>query len=87
MRFQDASFSREGRYSLGKDVVENSFYLSIPVKNMMVDYEEYYRLKIEEYHQFAAQSELASKFADECRKRLHDNRLILKPGRDRGFPT
>jgi hypothetical protein len=87
MRFEDVSFSREYRFSVGRDQVGQTYYLSIPVKNMMVDYEEYYRISEEEFQKFAIDIEAGKRFADECRDRLHDDRLILKPGRDRGFPT
>jgi hypothetical protein len=86
MRFQDEQVSRDGRFSIGTDTRAGDPYLSIPVKNTLIDYEEYYRLTPEEHRRFAADTAAATAFADECRARLHDDRLILQPGSDRGEP-
>jgi hypothetical protein len=86
MRFQDEHLSREGRFSIGIDTGTGGAYLSIPVGNSLVDYEEYYRLSPDEHRRFAADTAVATAFADECRARLYDSRLILQPGSDRGEP-
>lgn len=52
----------------------------------MVVYEEYYRIDAVEYERFKSNSAAARAFADACRRREHDDRLILKPGSDRGTP-
>lgn len=85
-RFTDEFVSLVGRYSLGRDGQDNVYYLSIPVANSMVDYEEYYRLSDAEMIRFRGDQDVAREFADECRQRLHDDRLMLKPGMDRGVP-
>ena len=46
MRFIDTKVSKEGRYSLGIEQESGEHYISIPVANPYVDYEEYYRLSI-----------------------------------------
>ena len=83
-RFLDVQVSREGRYALGRDTVTGAWFLSIPVANNMVDYEEYYRLDGDEYDRFRADPDAALAFADACRAHIYDDRLILKPGTDRG---
>ena len=86
-RFVDTLFVREGRYSLGEDIEDRGYFLSIPVANRMVDYEEYYRIGKEQYEQFQAEPAVALQFADACREREHDDLLILAPGSDRGDPV
>ncbi len=83
-RFTDISINKNERYSLGRDEQSGDYYLSIPVANQMVDYEEFYRLSALEYKSFTEDEKKAAAFADACRKRLHDDRLILQPGNDRG---
>lgn len=85
-RFTDEFVSREGRYSLGRDGQDGVYYLSIPVANSMVDYEEYYRLSEAEMIRLRGDQDAAKQFADQCHHRLHDDRLILVPGKDRGVP-
>ena len=86
-RFDDTHVFRTERFSLGVDLNTKNFYLSIPVANRMVDYEEYYCLSPSQYQAFSGNLKLATAFADQCRARRHDDLLILKPGTDRGDPT
>lgn len=86
-RFIDASFSRERRYSLGKDVHNNIHYLSIPVSNQAVDYEEYYQITASQFDEYSSNESAALIFANACRERNHDDLLILAPGADRGVPA
>ena len=58
MKFVDAFFSRAERYSLGEEVEAGRLYLSIPVSNGPVDYEEFYELSREEYDRFLAEPEI-----------------------------
>ncbi|GAB09199.1 hypothetical protein GOARA_032_00010, partial [Gordonia araii NBRC 100433] len=80
-RFEDTFFSRENRYSLGMDRKSGSFYLAIPASSGVVYYVEYYRLGEADYGTFCS---VAAGFADECRRRDHDDLLIQKPGWNRG---
>ncbi|WP_438854905.1 hypothetical protein [Agromyces sp. M3QZ16-3] len=82
----DSFVDRSERYSLGVERDSGTAYLSIPVSSNLTDYEEYYALGDEEYAAFAADPSLAFAFAEECRRRLHDERLILEPGWNRGTP-
>jgi len=84
MRFIDSKVSREHRYSLGTDSASGRPYLSIPVRNRAVDYEEFYLLTDAEYNSFTADPMLAAKFAARCGCRALDERLIIAPGPDRG---
>ncbi len=86
MKFVDKSFSRSDRYSLGIEKDSGKYYLSIPVSNHLVDYEEYYELSEDEFQLFERDGNSAKNFAEECRKRNHDSRLIQKPGTMRGAP-
>lgn len=83
-RFTDISVNQKERYLLGRDEQSGDYYLSIPVANQIADYEEYYRLSDHEYKSFTEDEKKAAAFADPCRKRLHDDKLILQPGNDRG---
>ncbi|WP_091709221.1 hypothetical protein [Microbacterium sp. cf046] len=86
MRFVDAFIDKAGRYSLGVEEESATAYLSIPVGSNLADYEEYYSLSDEEYSGLLADSDAARLFAEQCRHREHDDRLILKPGWNRGEP-
>ncbi|MEZ3162020.1 hypothetical protein AB1K54_16005 [Microbacterium sp. BWT-B31] len=86
MKFTPVEFSCEGRYSLGIEQDTGKRYLAIPVTNGLADYEEYYELDLDEYERFLADGEAATAFADECRERKNDERLIRKPGWNRGIP-
>lgn len=86
MRFVDAFFDRVHRYSLGVEEESATGYLSIPVASDLADYEEYYALSDEEYAALRADPGAARVFAEQCRRREHDDRLILKPGWNRGHP-
>ena len=86
-RFQDSRVYRRERFSIGRDMAGDVFYLSIPVANRLVDYEEYYRVSEAQFELFSENAQAAAKFAAECRARKHDNELILKPGSDRGDAT
>ena len=78
--------SRADYCALGWDSVEACHYLSIPVSNRMTDYDEYYRLSATEFETLAADRAAARAFADSCRRRELDDRLILPLGSDRGDP-
>ena len=83
-RFVNTKVFRADRFSLGTDQTDGQHYLSIPVANRLADYDEYYRIEPDLYSSFMQNEAAAAAFAQECRKRLHDDRLILAPGSDRG---
>lgn len=86
-RFVDEVFSRDLRISLGEDRVTRKKFLSFPVANPYIDYEEHYALTAEEYAEFRRDWAAAAAFADAARRHEKDDRLILQPGRLRGSPT
>ncbi|WP_082443974.1 hypothetical protein [Sphingomonas sp. Leaf242] len=83
-RFVDEVVSVKDRFSLGRDTITGEKYLSIPVANRMVDYEEYYKLELSVYNEFVRSNHAAVTFANECRRREHDDCLVVQPGTDRG---
>lgn len=87
MNFVDSYFSREHRFSLGRETDSGRYYVSIPVSNGVVDYEEYFELLPERYATFLDDPLAAVPFVEECRQRQHDELLIQKPGWNRGTPV
>ena len=87
LSFKDVFVSEEGRYSIGFEQTRRKYYLSIPVSNALVDYEEYYKISKSDFEKFRAFPDAARHFADRCRKRKMDHRLMIKPGRDRGVAS
>lgn len=85
MNFSDIFFNKEYRYSLGTELQSGKFYLSIPVSNGVVDYEEYYEIDSNLLRQFQLQQEKALEFAEKCRRQELDELLIVKPGNNRGI--
>jgi hypothetical protein len=85
MKLQDLYVSQAPRYALSRDARTNAPIFSIPVSNTLVDYLEYYRIAEDELALFLADPEAAAAFARRCGNRELDDRLVLKPGTDRGF--
>lgn len=83
-RFAKERVFRELRFSLGDDRQRGAKFLSIPVSNRMVDYEEYYRLSPAEFASLLDDETAGKAFANDCRRHLHDDRLLEQPGSDRG---
>jgi nitrate reductase beta subunit len=50
-----------------------------------VDYEEYYEISQTEYENLTTNPSVAVQFAADCRAHRSDNRLMVKPGKDRGI--
>ncbi|MGZ9708618.1 hypothetical protein ACXX81_21720 [Pseudomonas sp. GNP013] len=84
MKFKDIFVSREHMFSLGIEEATGRNYLSIPVSNGLVDYEEYYEISPSRFEAFLKTPELAQAFATKCRQRRFDKFLIVKPGSNRG---
>lgn len=84
MKFKDVLVCREERFSLGIEEDSGRYFLSIPVSNGLVDYEEYYELDQSTFERYRAAPKLALDFVERCRKREEDQRLIVKPGSNRG---
>jgi hypothetical protein len=87
MKFVASFISAEHRFSIGREVDSGKFYLSVPVSNRLVDYEEYYEITESDMERFRIDPELARQFAERCRNRMMDDALIIKPGSDRGVAS
>lgn len=87
MRFSEVFVSQEDRYSIGVELDSGSHYVSIPVSNGVVDYEEYYAISAEQSDVLLSDTTAAIEFVEACRRREHDDLLVLKPGTNRGTPS
>ena len=83
---KDLFVSREHRYSLGVEEATGRYYVSIPVTNGRVDYEEYYEIDRLAFDRFLADPDAALDFVERCRRREVDERLIYQPSVERGTP-
>jgi hypothetical protein len=86
VRAVDEFFSREDRYSLGRDGVSGRHYVAFPVTIGVVDYDEYYALTDDHYALLLSDPSAALEFVNECRNHEHDELLLQKPGWNRGVP-
>ncbi|MBJ2182087.1 hypothetical protein EKA85_20375 [Pseudomonas veronii] len=84
MKFQDVFVSREHMFSVGVEKESGRFYVSIPVSNGMVDYEEYYEIDRATFELFKRDPNAALPFVMRCRKRELDELLLIQPGTNRG---
>lgn len=78
--------NRELRFSLGIEQDSGRYYLSIPVSNRLVDYEEYYEIDQAAFERYRIDPAAADGFLSRCRNREADGQLLLPPGSDRGVP-
>ncbi|MGW6374978.1 hypothetical protein ACWFRB_02780 [Rhodococcus sp. NPDC055112] len=86
MKFKDTLVLRDERFSIGVELESGRRYVSFPVSNGVVDYEEYYEINPDEYERFLLNPGEARGFVDECRRHTRDDLLIMKPGKNRGTP-
>ncbi|WP_426143232.1 hypothetical protein [Pseudomonas sp. DWP3-1-2] len=84
MIFNDVFVNKKYRFSVGIEEASGRFYVSIPVSNGMVDYEEYYGIDVASYELFQKDPEAALVFVMKCRRRELDDLLIVKLGTNRG---
>jgi len=84
VQFRDLFVYREDFYSIGVEMGSGKFYLSIPVSNRLVDYEEYYEIDLELLDAFLDDPAKARAFADRARNREEDARLLVPPPPQRG---
>ncbi len=87
MKFNDLFVFRADYFTIGQEVESGRYYLSIPVSNGFVEYEEYFGLSEEEFARFSAGLEEMRALAKECQARREDERLLTKPGSKRGEPV
>jgi len=86
LKFNDALVNREYRFAIGVEEKSERCYLSIPVGNGLVDYEEYYEIDRAAFERYRAQPDLALDLVMRARRREADELLIVKPGTRRGQP-
>ncbi|WP_210642053.1 hypothetical protein [Pseudomonas sp. Tri1] len=84
MKFQDALVHRDQRFCVGTEQDSGRCYVSIPVSNGMVDYEEYYAIDRATFELFRRDPDAALPFVARCRRRELDELLIVPPGANRG---
>jgi hypothetical protein len=84
MKFSDVFTSRKHMFSIGVEETKGRFYVSIPVSNGLVDYEEYYEIDRASFELFQNDIDAAVDFVMKCRRRELDELLIEKPGTNRG---
>ena len=84
VKFQDALVNREHRFCVGTEQDSGLFYVSIPVGNGIVDYEEYYEIDGATFELFKRDPDAALPFVARCRKRELDELLMVRPGTNRG---
>jgi len=58
---------REERYSVGVEEDSGKHYVSIPVSNGLVDYEEYYEIDQRTFERYRADPDSARDFVMRCR--------------------
>jgi hypothetical protein len=86
MKFVDKCVFKEERFSVGEEVESGRCYISIPVRNPYVEYEEYYEIDRSQYEACPANVDELRDLAEKCRARHNDQKLIMQPGRLRGDP-
>ena len=86
MKFTDIKVNREKRFSIGIEEQSGKHYLSIPVSNPFIDYEEYYEISEANFKEFESDMRKALGFVQACKERTNDQLLIQKPGKLRGEP-
>jgi hypothetical protein len=84
MKFNDLNVNRDHMFSLGVEETTGRFYVSFPVSNGMVDYEEYYEIDRATFDSFQGNLEQALAFVTRCRQRKMDELLMVEPGMNRG---
>lgn len=84
MKFNDLFVNREEMFSMGIEEVSGQYYVSFPVSNGMVDYEEYYAIDRATFELFEQDLQAALEFVTRARQRELDQLLMMKPGNNRG---
>ena len=73
------------RFALEVDESNGRTFVSIPVRNSMVEYLEWYEVDRDAFDRYLADPTLAHDFVAKAKRRELDHLLLLKPGKDRGF--
>lgn len=84
MTFIDTYVNREERFSLAIEETSGQFFVSFPVFNGLIEYEEYYAIDQQMSERFHHDLASALEFVNRCRRREMDELLMQKPGWNRG---
>lgn len=84
MTFIDTYVNREERFSLGIEETSGQCFVSFPVFNGLIEYEEYYAIDAHTFERFQHDLASAVQFVNRCRRRELDELLMQKPGWNRG---
>lgn len=87
MRPKYEMINKVARFSLGVNQDSGQHYISIPVANRLVDYDECYELSPAEYQLCLNDEANAALFAKRYKARKFDARLMIQPGTDRGISS
>jgi hypothetical protein len=87
MNFKDVAVNRQQRYAIGTEQTTGKHYVSFPVSNGTIEYEEYYEIDQAMFDKFRADLDSALPFVERARNRLEDPRLMYQPSTKRGSPT
>ena len=86
MKIKPVFVDRVKRFSLDIDEESGRTFVSIPVRNTMVEYAEWYEIDQETFERYKRDPTLAHDFVAKAKRRELDHLLLLKPGTDRGVP-
>ena len=77
--FEPIKTSRNLRYTLGKEITTNKYYLSFlvsPANHSYIEYEEYYEVSEEQFHLFISDEEKLIRFIENFRSGRNKLRLF-----------
>ena len=74
------------RFSLDVDDETGGTFVSFPVRNEDIEYEEHYVVDAATFETYRADPRLAHDFVRRAKNRELDHLLLLKPGAKRGWP-
>ncbi len=86
MKIKPVFVDKVRRFSLDVDEDTGRTFVSIPVRNTMVEYDEWYEVDKETFAKYQADPTLAHELVAKAKRREVDHLLLLKPGSDRGVP-
>lgn len=87
MKLEAKFVSQEHRFSLDVDSESGRTFVSIPVRNQLVEYCEWYEVDQETFRSYLEQPLSALDFVKRARRRQLDHLLLYQPGSDRGWPS
>lgn len=76
---------KEERFSIEEDQDTGKYYLAFPVFNGYFDDLEFYEILPDELGHFMRDEKALLAFVDNSRNRLNDGRLMIEPGKRRGY--